>query len=105
MSPAPIALFAYNRPAHLSQTVEALRTNALAVSTPLHLFSDGAKSSRAEPVVAKIRACARTIEGFGSVTVHERETNLGLANSIIDGVTRLCEEHGRVIVVEDDLLV
>jgi hypothetical protein len=33
-----------------------------------------------------------------------RETNFGLARSIIDGVTRLCQEYGRVIVVEDDLI-
>lgn len=102
---APIALFAYDRPAHLRHTVEALRANAPAASTALHLFSDGAKLPRSQAAVAEVRAFARTIDGFGSVTVHERDTNLGLANSIIDGVTRLCEAHGRIIVVEDDLLV
>jgi hypothetical protein len=30
---------------------------------------------------------------------------MGLAGNIIDGVTRLVEEHGRVIVIEDDLLL
>ena len=35
----------------------------------------------------------------------ERDTNWGLARSIIDGVTRLVESRGRVIVVEDDLVV
>ena len=39
------------------------------------------------------------------MTVVERSRNLGLANSIIEGVTRLCTERGRVIVVEDDLTV
>jgi hypothetical protein len=35
----------------------------------------------------------------------ERERNLGLANSIVTGVTEVCEQHGRAIVVEDDLVV
>src|SRR5207253_2516275 len=35
----------------------------------------------------------------------ESEVNRGLARSVIDGVTRLCGSHGRVIVLEDDLLV
>ena len=30
---------------------------------------------------------------------------MGLANSIIAGVTELCNRYGRVIVVEDDLVV
>jgi hypothetical protein len=34
----------------------------------------------------------------------ERKTNFGLARSIIDGVTSLCEKYGRVIVLEDDLV-
>ena len=34
----------------------------------------------------------------------ERERNLGCANSIIAGVTEVCEREGRVIVVEDDLV-
>ena len=34
----------------------------------------------------------------------ERDSNKGLANSIIDGVSKLCREFGQVIVVEDDLV-
>jgi hypothetical protein len=33
-----------------------------------------------------------------------RKQNMGLANSIIDGVTHLVNEYGKVIVFEDDLL-
>jgi hypothetical protein len=36
--------------------------------------------------------------------VNERDKNVGLASSIIEGVTRTCAEHGRAIVVEDDLV-
>ena len=104
MSHAPVALFVYNRPAHTRQTVEALLANTLAGETPLHVFSDAPKSDAARQSVESVRLYIRSIGGFKSVTIVERETNFGLARSIIDGVTSLCEQYGRVIVVEDDLI-
>ncbi len=103
-SNAPIALFLYNRPWHTRQAVEALLANAEAPETPLHIFSDAPKDISASEAVAQVRAYIREIRGFKSVSIIERETNLGLGRSIIDGVTRVCEEHGRVIVLEDDLI-
>jgi hypothetical protein len=101
---APIALFVYNRPGHTRQTVEALLANTLASQTQLYVFSDAQKNEGASLAVAEVRSNIRAIAGFKSVTIIERETNFGLARSIIDGVTRLCEEYGRVIVMEDDLV-
>jgi GT2 family glycosyltransferase len=101
---APIALFVYNRPGHTRQTVEALLANTLADQTPLHVFSDAPKTEAASLAVAEVRTYIRSIAGFKTVTIIERETNFGLAGSIIDGVTRLCEDYGRVIVMEDDLI-
>jgi hypothetical protein len=37
--------------------------------------------------------------------VVESEQNRGLARSVISAVTRICGTHGRVIVIEDDLLL
>jgi hypothetical protein len=101
---APIALFVYNRPGHTRQTVEALLANTVANQTPLHVFSDAPRNETASLAVAEVRSYIRSIAGFKSVAILERETNFGLACSIIDGVTRLCEERGRVIVMEDDLI-
>jgi glycosyltransferase involved in cell wall biosynthesis len=42
--------------------------------------------------------------GFASVRLVERDRNLGLANSIISGVTEVLDVYDRVIVLEDDLL-
>jgi GT2 family glycosyltransferase len=105
LGPAPVALFAYRRPEHLRVTVESLRANPEARDTHLTVFCDAARTAEQEDAVAAVRAYADTITGFASVTVVKRESNLGLARSIIDGVTRLTEAHGRVIVVEDDLLL
>lgn len=101
---APVALFVYNRPEHTLQTVEALARNPEAASTRLCVFSDAARTSEAETEVQAVRRYLRSIEGFLHVEIVERESNHGLARSIIDGVTRLCEEYGRVIVLEDDLV-
>ncbi len=104
MTCAPVALFVYNRPDHTRQTIEALLANPLANQTPLHVFSDAPRNESASLAVAEVRSYIRSIAGFKSVTIIERETNFGLARSIIDGVTALSEECGRVIVMEDDLI-
>lgn len=42
---------------------------------------------------------------FRSITIIERDKNWGLANSLIAGITEVINKHGRVIVVEDDLVL
>jgi len=101
---APIVLFVYNRPVHAQQTVEALMRNELAAESDLIVFCDAARNAAAEAKVQQVRNFVRSITGFKSVRIVERATNLGLANSIIDGVTAICGEYGRVIVLEDDLV-
>ncbi|MCR1812023.1 glycosyltransferase [Sulfurospirillum sp. hDNRA2] len=104
MTLAPIVLFTYNRLWHTKQTVEALQKNALANESELFVYSDGAKNDAASLHVRNIREYLQTIEGFKKVTVIEREKNWGLANSIIDGVTNIVNQYGKIIVLEDDLV-
>jgi len=100
---APIALFVYNRPEHTRRTLNFLKKNHLAEESRLFIFSDGARAGAEEQVNA-VRELARSISGFKSVEVIERERNYGLANSVIEGVTRLTKTYGRTIVLEDDVL-
>lgn len=101
---APVALFGYDRADHLKKTVEHLRANELANSTAVYVFSDGAKNSQAVPGVQAVRAYVHEISGFKSVTLIEREKNWGLLRSMIDGVGQIVKEHGKVIVLEDDII-
>jgi hypothetical protein len=101
---APIALFTYARLDHTRRTVEALRSNALASESELIIFSDAPKRAALGPAVASVRDYIRTIDGFKSVKIVERQENLGLAASITAGVRSVCEERGSVVVLEDDLL-
>jgi len=102
---APIALFAFNRPAHLAHTIALLRANPLASASDLWVFCDGPRRASDEPAVREVRKVAAGITGFASVHLVEREVNAGLAASITLGVKQLCDASGRAIVVEDDLAV
>ena len=102
---APIVLFVYNRPEHTLRTVTSLLKSPEAARSDLFVFSDAAKDKSAEEAVKQVREYIRQISGFKAVTVNERESNWGLANSVIDGVTRICNEFGKVVVLEDDLHV
>jgi hypothetical protein len=104
MSLAPIALFVYSRLTHTRQTVDALLKNTLAKQSDLIIFSDAAKSELQAKAVSEVREYIHQIDGFKSVKIVERPVNSGLANSIIDGVTSVVNQYGRVIVLEDDLV-
>lgn len=110
MTYAPIALFTYNRADHTQMAVESLLRNIEAKVSDIFIFSDGPKNENAVESVRKNREYIRGLKkqdgiGFKSVTLIERDKNWGLANNLIDGITRLTEKYGRVIVVEDDLIV
>ncbi len=101
---APIALFVYNRPQHTERTIKFLQQNELAAESRLFIFSDGPKTTADEDKVNEVRELIKTVEGFKSVELIESKSNMGLANSIIAGVSRLTATYGQVIVFEDDLI-
>ena len=101
---APIVLFVYNRPWHMRQTIEALQKNELAEASGLFIFSDGPKSGDDKEKVLEVREYIKTISGFKRVNLVEREQHLGLANSIINGVTEIINKYRRIIVLEDDMV-
>lgn len=102
---APIALFAFRRPDHLAACLASLSACAEAQSSDLIVFCDGPRDHTDVVGVATVRRMARAAVGFAQVTVIEQEVNLGLAASVISGVTTVLADHDRVVVVEDDLVV
>ena len=105
MNPAPIVLFVYNRLWHTQQTIEALQKNVLAKQSELYIYSDGANTEKIQKSVNEVRQYIDKIDGFKSVTIIKRIKNFGLAESIIDGVTTIVNQYGRIIVLEDDMVV
>lgn len=105
MKLAPILLFVYNRPDHVKRGIESLLANNLAKDSELYIFSDAAKNSETQSAVDEVRQFIHTIQGFKEIHYVERTENWGLARNIIDGVTSLVNQYGKVIVLEDDLIV
>ena len=102
---APIIVFVYNRLQHVEKMIENLVQCELASNSDLYIYSDGAKSEKDEIAVHQVREFCKTISGFRSLNIIQRDKNFGLAANIIDGVTEVVNRHGTVIVMEDDLIV
>lgn len=101
---APIVLFVYNRPELTTKTLNTLKENTLASRSDLFVFSDGSKGELDREEVLKVREIIDNITGFKLVKVFKSDSNRGLANSVIHGVTEIINEYNSIIVLEDDLI-
>ncbi|WP_298881809.1 glycosyltransferase [uncultured Polaribacter sp.] len=104
MNLAPICLFTYNRLEETKKTIAALQKNNLASESELFVFSDGWNNETTKQKVLQVRTYLKLIKGFKKVTIYESKINKGLANSIINGVTKILIDFEKVIVLEDDLI-
>ena len=102
---APIILFVYNRYDKTKEVILSLLRNIEAKESELFVFSDAPKNDKNAKAVCEVRNYINDIEGFKKVNIILREKNLGLAQNITDGVTRVIKQHGKVIVLEDDIVV
>jgi len=99
---APVAIFVYNRLSNTRAVVEALQNNYLATETEVFVFSDGPKTEKNKEEVSQVRKYLKTVQGFKSFTIIEREKNYYIERNIIDGVTEIVNRFGKIIVLEDD---
>ena len=104
---SPIVIFAYHRPVELARVLRRLRRCWGIGGRDLYVFCDGAGSDDPHLVrnVAAVRRLVRAFRWPGNKRVFERECNLGLATSVIEGVSLVLDEHQSVIVLEDDIVV
>lgn len=105
---SPIIVFAYNRLEHLQRCLKSLEDAEGAEMSDIYIFADGYKGKNDSEKVLAVQRYLREYQGnarFGQVHIICEEKNKGLASSVIEGVSKIIEEHGRVIVVEDDLVV
>ena len=104
---APILVFCYNRPWHVEQTLEALSRNELADQSVLYIYCDGPKNDASDEMrqkIAEVRQVVRKHQWCKEVHVVEAEKNKGLAANIVDAVTEIVNQYGRVITLEDDVI-
>jgi GR25 family glycosyltransferase involved in LPS biosynthesis len=84
--------------------IESLLANPEHQISPIFVFADGPKTESDLSAVRDTRRITRQLLGDRAVYV-ESCVNKGLAASIIEGVSKLCDEFGHVIVIEDDLVL
>ena len=102
---APIILFTYRRATHTKRCIESLKQSPLASESILYIFSDAAKGGADMVDVLAVRSYIKSISGFKEVIIEEATQNRGLADSVIYGVGKVLDKHGRAIVLEDDLVL
>ena len=107
MNTAPIIVFAFNRLDALKNTIDSLSLNEEAKQSDLFVFVDGARESRQgeKEKVKAVQEYVKTVSGFKSVEYFFSGHNKGLGKSIIEGVTRIINQYGKAVVLEDDLVL
>ncbi|HMI78100.1 MAG TPA: glycosyltransferase family A protein [Ferruginibacter sp.] len=102
---APIVLFVYNRPDHTRLVLESLYNNRLADESRLWILVDGPKPGATEDAlkaIAEVKKVIREKKWCKEVTIIEAPENKGIIKATVEGVSKLVNEFGRVIVMEDD---
>jgi hypothetical protein len=102
---APIAIFGFNRPSHLLRCINSLAKNPEAFRSKIYVFIDGPRN---QMDFESVNETQKVIESYSKLRfelIKTRKANLGLAGSLIDGIDLVINEHGKIIVLEDDLVV
>lgn len=105
---SPVVLFTYNRPSHTRKTLEALSKNYLAENSTLYIYCDGISYNTSEENIENnslVKKVIREKQWCNQVNIIESPINKGLANSVIEAVTEVVNKYGKVIVLEDDLII
>ncbi len=95
----PVILFAYNRPEHLTRTLDALRANEV---PRLIAYSDAPRRPEHAPAVDAVRRTLRSVE-WCTVELRERDRNYGNGRSILEGVAEALARYPAALVFEDDI--
>lgn len=101
---APIAVFAYNRPDRLAAMLRSLQACDGFSSSPVTVFVDGPKGDADRASVQAVRDLVTSMN-LPNMSLVCHDDNRGLRQSIYSGVSALTEQHGKVIVFEDDLVL
>jgi hypothetical protein len=105
---APVVIFTYNRPTHLRDLLQSLREAAGIDNTIIYVLCDGPRNEIDAEKQVQIVDLVQSEKEKGwckSLVFRKSSQNNGLASSIVSGVNGILDEHGKVIVLEDDLIV
>jgi len=101
---APVLIVTYDRIEHLQKTITSLRRNIYADKTDLFVASDYQRTDLEANRVAAVRRYLKSIDGFKSVTVFERDKNFGVVDNSNSALKVIFEKFDRFIIMNDDLV-
>lgn len=96
-----VAIFTYNRPEKSVQILDAVKEQG---AENVYIFCDGPKENPSDEY--RVRENKNIVNGFPiqNKRIFCEKKNKGLANSLIDGITKVFEFESNLIILEDDCL-
>lgn len=107
MTAAPVMLFTYSRPHHTLTVLKALEKNEMASQTPVYAYTCGPKNEKHATAVNETKMVLNEFAGdhrFLSFEIVDMGEHSPLGTAMINAVSSVVAKHGRVIVVEDDIV-
>ena len=95
-----IAIFAYNRPSHLRRLLISLENYNIKQA---YVFLDGPKNKK-EKIIQKEIITMVKYNRVMKLKLIKKNKNIGLAKSIISGVSYLANRYKNTIILEDDCI-
>ncbi|MEI6581744.1 MAG: 50S ribosomal protein L11 methyltransferase, partial [bacterium] len=97
----PVALFVFNRHQDLQSTLDCLKKSGV---RNLWVFADGPRTTEEKELTDQVREIISDIE-WVVPKIHYQQNNIGLSESIRNGLDTVFKKHDCVIVIEDDICV
>ena len=104
-TPAPVAIFCFQRFDLLKNLLISLEKNKLSKKTTVYFFSDSCFQNIESEDIKKVRMLIKNCNFFKKKNVVFRDKNFGLKNNILNGISHVFIKHKKIIVLEDDLEV
>lgn len=101
----PIAVFVYNRPEHTARMLASLEACYRLDECRVFIHSDAPSLPAHLPGVEVVREISKKWAARHHAEIIERPENLGVDLQIVSSVSALCQEYGRFIAIEDDLVL
>ena len=103
-----VVIFAYNRPANFSKLLDSIIESENSKEFEYFIYIDGPKANENLEVIREVCKLADSFKdkvGESKVSIISRSANIGLAQSVIQGVTEVFKNKSKAIILEDDLIL
>ncbi len=98
----PVVIFAFNRPKTLKSLISSLEQSINLDLFHFLFFVDGPREPKDIPLILECKSIIENFRVLSKETI-EQDSNLGLHNSVINGVTAVFKSYDFAIILEDDL--